>query len=57
MTFGLMAPVLAMPGKEKPYWLYFADGRLVQWGEAGDWRREADRIYEFRFGTAGGLTQ
>jgi hypothetical protein len=22
MTFGLMAPVLAMPGKEKPYWLY-----------------------------------
>jgi hypothetical protein len=45
MTFGLMAPVLAMPGKEKPYWLYFADGRLVQWGEAGDWRREADRIF------------
>ena len=46
-----------MPGKEQPYCLYFADGRVAQWGEAGDWRREADRIYEFRFGTAGGLTQ
>jgi len=34
------------------YWLYFYDDKLVQWGEAGDWRKEADRIYEFRFGTA-----
>lgn len=31
------------------YWLYFVDGKLVQWGKAGDWRREADRIYEMRF--------
>jgi len=31
------------------YWLYFNDGKLVQWGEAGDWGREADRIYEMRF--------
>jgi len=31
------------------YWLYFYDGRLVQWGEAGDWKAEADRIYEMRF--------
>ena len=31
------------------YWLYFCDGTLVQWGEAGDWNREADRIYEVRF--------
>lgn len=31
------------------YWLYFFDNRLVQWGEAGDWQREADRIYEIRF--------
>ena len=57
MTFGLMAPVLAMPRKEKPYWLYFVNGRLAQWGEAGDWRREADRIYEFRFGDTTRLTQ
>ena len=32
-----------------PYWLYFYDGRLVQWGAAGDWQKEADRIYEMRF--------
>ena len=31
------------------YWLYFYDGKLVQWGKAGDWEREADRIYEMRF--------
>ncbi len=35
------------------YWLYFCDGKLAQWGEAGDWRKEADRIYEVRFGRAG----
>jgi hypothetical protein len=31
------------------YWLYFVDGKLVQWGKAGDWQKEADRIYEMRF--------
>jgi hypothetical protein len=31
------------------YWMYFYDGKLVQWGEAGDWQREADQIYEMRF--------
>ena len=31
------------------YWLYFYDGKLVSWGQAGDWRRGADRIYEMRF--------
>ncbi len=31
------------------YWLYFVNDRLVQWGQAGDWQREADRIYEIRF--------
>ena len=31
------------------YWLYFADGKLSQWGQAGDWARDADRIYEIRF--------
>lgn len=35
------------------YWLYFHDDKLVQWGEAGDWRKESDRIYEYRFGSAG----
>lgn len=31
------------------YWIYFADDRLVQWGQAGDWGREADKIYEIRY--------
>ena len=39
----------AMYGRKTPYWLYFYNGRLVQWGEAGDWQREADRIHEIRF--------
>ena len=34
---------------KKRMWVYFADGYLVQWGEAGDWAREADRIYEIRY--------
>jgi len=32
-----------------PYWLYFVDGILKQWGQAGDWKEEPDRIYEFRW--------
>jgi len=39
----------AFHGWKTPYWMYFYNGRLVQWGEAGDWKREADRIYEIRF--------
>ena len=31
------------------YWLYFADEKLAQWGQAGDWESEADKIYEIRF--------
>ncbi len=37
--------------RELNYWLYFVDDHLVQWGQAGDWRKEADRIYEIRFGS------
>ena len=33
----------------KNYWLYFVEDKLVRWGEAGDWDREASQIYEFRF--------
>ena len=36
-------------GETGYYWLYFADGTLAQWGKAGDWKQEADRIYEYRF--------
>ena len=33
---------------KKNYYLYFIDGKLVQWGRPGDWEKEADQIYEFR---------
>ena len=35
-------------GPDGIYWLYFHDDKLIQWGEAGDWKKEADRIYEIR---------
>ena len=35
--------------KEEEYWLYFLNGKLEQWGRPGDWKKEADRIYEVRF--------
>jgi len=47
ITFGLGAA--KFKGERKNYWLYFVDDRLVQWGEAGDWSKEPDRIYEFKF--------
>ena len=34
---------------EEEYWLYFLNGKLEQWGRPGDWRKEADRIYEIRY--------
>lgn len=39
----------AFIGRASYYWIYFCDGKVVQWGQAGDWRREVDRIYEMRF--------
>ena len=47
ITLGMGA--VAFKGKRKDYWLYFYDNKLVQWGQAGDWKKEADRIYEFNF--------
>jgi hypothetical protein len=35
--------------EKKRMWVYFCDGHLAQWGEAGDWAQEADRIYEIRY--------
>ena len=34
---------------EKTYWLYFCDGKLVQWGRAGDWAEAQKMIYDFNF--------
>jgi hypothetical protein len=39
----------AFYGFHTKYWVYFCDGKLVQWGQAGDWKTEADRIYEIRY--------
>ncbi len=33
----------------RDYWFYFLRDELVQWGEAGDWSREPDRIHHFDF--------
>lgn len=54
-TVGLGA--LVLDGESREYWLYFYDGRLVQWGQAGDWSREAERIYQFKFDGGQHLTE
>ena len=38
------------------YWLYFVDGKLVRWGEAGDWQTETKNLYEIRFTDGDRLT-
>ena len=55
MTLGFAGSVFA--SIKRNYWLYFLDRELVQWGQAGDWKREADRIYEFRFEPRTGVPQ
>lgn len=47
MTLGIGAKEFR--GEKRNYWLYFLRDKLVQWGEAGDWSREPDRIYQFNF--------
>ena len=39
------------------YWLYFVDDKLAQWGAAGDWKKEPERIYEFNFNPQPTLTK
>jgi len=43
--------------KIKSYWLYFYDNKLAQWGEAGDWSKESDRIYKFDFNPSPKITK
>jgi hypothetical protein len=33
------------------YWLYFFEGKLAQWGKAGDWDEAQKIIYEINFKT------
>lgn len=32
---------------DKIYWVYFDDGRLVQWGEPGDYTGDEDMVLEY----------
>ena len=47
ITLGIGAG--SFKGERRDYWMYFLGDQLVQWGEAGDWSREPDRIYQFNF--------
>ena len=55
ITFGMGAATFRP--EKKNYWLYFLDNKLVQWGEAGDWRKEPERIYDFNFNPSPLLTK
>lgn len=48
-TFGLFAPILLSNGEIDTYWLYFYNGRLVRWGQAGDWDEAERKIYDINF--------
>lgn len=43
------ASALGVKWVRKDYCLYFYDDALVRWGEVGDWGKEIDRIYEYKF--------
>ncbi len=49
LTFGLAAPVFFSQGEVDTYWLYFCDGKLVQWGKAGDWAEAQKMVYDINF--------
>ena len=34
---------------ENTYWFYFCEGKLVQWGRAGDWAEAQKMIYDINF--------
>jgi hypothetical protein len=55
LSLGMGAAIFAP--EERTYWLYFSDGFLARWGEAGDWEKEPERIYEFNFGQRTRLRQ
>lgn len=48
-TLGLCSPILFSEGEINSYWLYFCNDKLIKWGQAGDWGRESDVIYEINF--------
>jgi len=48
-TLGLTTPLFFSEGQIDTYWLYFCDGRLAQWGRAGDWAEAQRMIYDINF--------
>ncbi|NGX30973.1 MAG: hypothetical protein K940chlam8_00331 [Chlamydiae bacterium] len=48
LTFGITAPLIG-DGETNRYWLYFCDGELVRWGQAGDWEDAQKKIYDINF--------
>jgi hypothetical protein len=49
-TLGITLPAsLTAHGHIDTYWLYFCEGRLVQWGKAGDWDQTQKSVYEIRY--------
>ncbi len=34
------------------YWLYFSDGKLAKWGQAGDWADAQKFVYDVNFNTS-----
>lgn len=53
ISFGIHAG--SFRSERRDYWLYFVADELMQWGEAGDRSKDADRIYELRFRPALGI--
>ncbi len=49
LSVGLLCPILLSEGEISTYWLYFCDGKLVQWGKAGDWTETQKIIYDINF--------
>lgn len=49
LTLGFGAPILFTDGEIETYWLYFCDGKLVQWGRAGDWAEAQRMVYDVNF--------
>ncbi len=56
-SLGKSTPMLLSEGDISDYWLYFFDDKLVRWGQAGDWQRESDKIYEINFDSELQLTK
>lgn len=49
---------LGLWDRPKPtiYWLYFCNGKLVQWGRAGDWKEAERKAYDINLNVSQSLT-